>query len=251
MNNDLQSARRPFMAGDVPLSAMRPYAAPPRPSVALEPIGADDPRVAPYAADLDARRTVADDVDERKQLVIDGSRQKIDAAEAAVVSAQEHLMAAQKAFDEAVATRARATEEYYKAHGVYPAQSAVMLASPAHALAPGEPTVLMFFPHAVNLRSDDGRVGEYPIGIHAVPESYVNHWWLAAHGVRPYGGSAVGGPRTQAGSYKAGDRVRIVTGPGQDKTGSIEAVEPDGRVSVRLDDGSLVGGIAQAALARA
>lgn len=60
-------------------------------------------------------------------------------------------------------------------------------AKTAEEALPGEPTVTMLFPHAVNLTHDVTRqVIKFNAGVNEVPESLADHSYLAAHGVRAH-----------------------------------------------------------------
>lgn len=60
-------------------------------------------------------------------------------------------------------------------------------AKTAEEALPGEPTVTMLFPHAVNLTHDVTRqVIKFSAGVNEVPESLADHSYLAAHGVRAH-----------------------------------------------------------------
>jgi hypothetical protein len=74
--------------------------------------------------------------------------------------------------------------------------------------AQGHRTITMEFPEAVTLTVDWGKKIEYPKGAHEVPEYLAGHFFLKAHGVRPYNRPFVGGQIVEP----TADEIKAVTG---------------------------------------
>lgn len=222
-----------------PASDPRQAAAAPGPVIApLPPIAHDDPRLAPHVEALQSRGIFTGDELAKRTAAIDVSRGKLADANASVEAAHAAVIAAQAKLDTALAARAAASTELNGLMGGVPTP----FMTAAEALSPGEDTVLMFFPKALNLYGDKGRIGAYEPGIHPVPVSLQDHWWLRANDVRLYDGPVENKSKPiDKPAFNKGDGVRMTAGGNKGELGIVEvAPGPDGVVTVKLDSGQSI-----------
>lgn len=226
------------------------------------PIGGDDPRVAPYRDDLERRGELDAAAAENKAVRADAARAKLNDANRTIEAAQAALDDANRQLASAHEARLAAANELTEID-----QPLTITPTPAQLLAqhPEEDTTLMFFANPVNLNAN-GKIATFPAGIHPVPKSLVGHWYLRAHGVRPYkdgddnsnqrdttmpkGADANRGKDESKGAgnsdpnrpYKRSDSVRITGGDHEGDMGNVlsDPATPTEPVSVKLHDGTIV-----------
>jgi hypothetical protein len=139
--------------------------------------------VKPYIDDLKTRQETNKQARDDRETSMETARTRYDEANSRLQAASEAVANAQREMEEA--TRARS--EAYDQLNTFYAQPPLAGPTAAEQLAPGEPTVWMFFPRETRLIHEHGHV-TFPAGIHPVPESVQTHPFLWNSGARLYTG---------------------------------------------------------------
>lgn len=142
----------------------------------------NDPRVVPHLDTANSQANLDEGERQRREKALSDSRATIEEDNAKIAAARENLQQAQDALSSAVEAYGQHLTTLSQVEASVPPQI------PAQHLSPNEDTKPMFFPKPVVI-NHNGRTVNFSAGIHLVPESAMDHWWLDANGVRPYTGT--------------------------------------------------------------